>query len=116
MPVSHPTAASPLSAPDHDLQQMAQRGHGVPSQDLNPQAQYPLSELERQREWRSSFYGGGLLAGVALGATVGMWLAGPLGVLLGCVGGALGGTLAGWSYCQRLYAPMPGAQALPLVE
>lgn len=81
--------------PDEDLLRMARPGLGVPSQDPRPEAQVPLSLQESARELQSIFSGGGVLAGIALGATFGMWTSGPAGVLLGSLAGAVIGITAG---------------------
>ena len=84
---------------DPDLAEQARPGHGVPSQDPAPEAQFPLVPEERERESKSVFTGGGALVGAATGAAVGMAVAGPVGVLVGgtvgVVAGALGGAAAG---------------------
>ncbi len=84
---------------DPDLAEQARPGHGVPSQDPAPEAQFPLDPDERERESKSVFTGGGALVGAATGAAVGVAVAGPVGVLVGgtvgVVAGALGGAAAG---------------------
>lgn len=93
--------------PDQDLQRMAKHGHGVPSQDPRPEAQQPLGEVERLREVQSSFSGGGMLAGIALFASVGVLIAGPLGVVLGCMLGAVAGAYGGVMLSQSMLGKMP---------
>lgn len=84
---------------DPDLTEQAHPGHGVPSQDPDPAAQFELSPEEAERESHSVFMGGGLVAGAAAGAAIGAVLAGPAGVVvggtLGSIVGALGGAAAG---------------------
>lgn len=92
--------ALPATAPvDEDLAVQARPGHGVPSQDPDAQAQYALSPEDAQREARSVYIGGGVLAGAAAGAAAGAVVAGPVGVVVGgtvgSVAGALGGAAAG---------------------
>ena len=60
---------------DPDLAEQARPGHGVPSQDPAPEAQFPLAPEERERESKSVFTGGGALGGAATGAAVGMAVA-----------------------------------------
>ncbi len=84
---------------DPDLAEQAHPGHGVPSQDPDPAAQFELDAQESERESHSVFMGGGLVAGAAAGAAIGAALAGPAGVVvggtLGSIAGALGGAAAG---------------------
>ena len=90
-----PNAASA----DADLAEQARPGYGIPSQDPTPAAQVPLQPEEAEREAKSVFVGGGMLAGAAAGAVAGVVVGGPVGVLvggtLGAVAGALGGEAAG---------------------
>lgn len=84
---------------DADLAEQGRPGYGIPSQDPTPAAQVPLQPEEAEREAKSVFVGGGMLAGVAAGAVAGVVVGGPVGVLvggtLGAVAGALGGEAAG---------------------
>ena len=84
---------------DEDLTEQARPGHGVPSQDPSATAQLPLEPEEAEREAKSVLVGGGLIAGAATGATIGVVVAGPVGVVvgatLGAVAGALGAAAAG---------------------
>ena len=84
---------------DPDLVEQARPGHGIPSQDPDPEAQFLLRPEEQARETKSTLMGGGMVAGAATGAAVGGAIAGPAGVLvgstLGGVAGALGGAAAG---------------------
>ena len=93
---TQPTGIKPI---DPDLVEQAIPGHGVPSQDPNPSAQFALNPEEAEREPKSALIGGGLVAGSAAGAAVGAVVAGPVGVLvggtLGAVAGAIGGAGAG---------------------
>lgn len=92
------TAHTPLpQAPpaDGDLQEQAQPGHGIPSQDPDPAAQTALLPEEAQRESSSALLGGGLVAGMATGAAIGVSLAGPAGAITGATMGALVGSLGG---------------------
>jgi hypothetical protein len=93
------TLRSNAAPADEDLAEQARPGHGVPSQDPNPEAQASLDPEEAAREAKSVLVGGGVVAGSAAGAVIGVMVAGPLGVLagstLGAVAGALGGQAAG---------------------
>jgi len=93
---TQPTGVKPV---DLDLAEQAVPGHGVPSQDPNPAAQFALDPEEAERESKSALIGGGVVAGSAAGAAVGAAVAGPVGVLvggtLGAVAGAIGGRAAG---------------------
>ena len=84
---------------DPDLAEQARPGHGIPSQDPEPSAQFPVSHEDAEREANSVFVGGGVIAGAATGAAAGAVVAGPVGVLvggtIGAVTGALGGAAAG---------------------
>jgi len=97
----NPSSNTPLNtAPvDEDLALQARPGHGMPSQDPASAAQFPLEPEEAQREANSALMGGGLVAGAATGATLGVVVAGPLGVVvggaMGAVVGALGAAAAG---------------------
>jgi hypothetical protein len=92
-----PPALNP--AVDEDLEQQANAGHGIPSQDPDAAAQTPLEPHEAEREGKSVLIGGGMVAGAATGAAIGVAVAGPVGSLagatLGAVAGALGGAAAG---------------------
>lgn len=93
----HPHAFAPSStAPaDEDLVRQARPGHGVPSQDSSPAAQFPLEPQDAEREADSALMGGGLVAGAATGAAVGVMVAGPVGVLIGATLGAAVGAVGG---------------------
>lgn len=96
---SNATTTNTTAVVDEDLAQQARPGHGIPSQDPNPGAQMPLEAGEAEREAKSVLMGGGVMAGAAVGAGVGVMAAGPVGVViggtLGAVAGALGGAAAG---------------------
>lgn len=94
------TTSPPATTPvDDDLAEQARPGHGIPSQDPNPGAQYAMTPQDKEREVNSVLAGGGAIAGVAAGAAIGVMVAGPVGVLvgstLGAVAGAMGGAAAG---------------------
>ena len=97
----NPAATTPPNtAPvDEDLAEQARPGHGIPSQDPSLAAQIPLGPDEAKREAKSVLVGGGVLAGAATGASIGVVVAGPVGVVvgatLGAVAGALGAAAAG---------------------
>lgn len=84
---------------DEDLAEQAHPGQGVPSQDPVSSAQFPLEPGEAEREAKSVFMGGGMVAGAATGAALGVVVAGPVGVVVGgtvgAVVGALGAAAAG---------------------
>ena len=93
------TARSNTAAADEDITEQARPGHGIPSQDPNPAAQFAQEPAAEQREVQSVLLGGGVVAGLATGAAIGVVVAGPVGVVvggaLGAVAGALGGAAAG---------------------
>ena len=95
----NPAFTKALSAApvDEDLVQQAHPGHGVPSQNPASAAQFLLGPEEAEREANSVLMGGGMVAGAATGAAVGVVLAGPVGVVvggtLGAVVGAVGADL-----------------------
>lgn len=98
--MNRPSTTPPNTTPvDADLVEQAHQGHGVPSQDPASVAQFPLEPEEAAREANSVFMGGGMVAGVATGATVGVVVAGPVGAVVGgtagAVVGALGAAVAG---------------------
>jgi pimeloyl-ACP methyl ester carboxylesterase len=96
-PITHPD--STLRPADADLADQARPGHGIPSQDPNPDAQVALAPDEAEREAKSVMTGGGMVGGAALGAGIGVAVGGPVGVVvggtLGAIAGALGGAAAG---------------------
>jgi pimeloyl-ACP methyl ester carboxylesterase len=93
------TAPSNTAPVDEDIAEQARPGHGIPSQDPDPAAQFSQEPAAEQREVQSVLMGGGVVAGAATGATIGVAVAGPAGVVvgaaLGAVAGALGGAAAG---------------------
>jgi non-heme chloroperoxidase len=84
---------------DKDLAEQAQPGHGVPSQDPDPEAQVALEPDEAEREAKSVVAGGGMVGGAAIGAGIGAAVGGPVGVVVGgtvgAVAGAVGAAAAG---------------------
>ena len=89
------TSPPDTQLPDGDLADQAHPGHGVPSQDPDPAAQFPLDPEDAAREANSVLMGGGLVAGMATGAVVGVAVAGPVGVVVGAAVGAVAGALGG---------------------
>ncbi len=91
----NPSATTPSNAGpvDQDLAEQARPGHGVPSQDPDPAAQMPLERDELQRETHSVLMGGGVVAGAASGAVIGVAMAGPVGVVVGAALGSVAGAL-----------------------
>jgi len=96
---SSPTTPQKNLPVDEDLGEQAHPGHGVPSQDPALAAQFPLQPKEAVREAKSVLMGGGMVAGAATGASLGVVVAGPVGVVVGgtvgAVAGALGAAAAG---------------------
>ena len=92
-PISNPPSNS--ASADEDLAEQARPGHGIPSQDPNPAAQSPLEPEEAIREANSVLTGGGMMAGAATGAAIGVMAAGPVGVVVGATLGAVVGVLGG---------------------
>ncbi len=80
-------------AADKDLADQAHPGHGIPSQDPDPAAQFGLNPEEARRESDSALTGGGMVAGAATGATIGALVGGPVGVVVGAGLGAMAGVL-----------------------
>ena len=103
----NPTIKPPstASSADDDMDEQARPGHGIPSQDPNPAAQFPLDPKEAEREAKSGLMGCGVVAGAATGAVLGIAVAGPAGVVvgtaLGALAGALGGAAAGTAVKQE---------------
>lgn len=90
------TAAPPNTAPvDEDLAKQAHRGHGIPSQDPDPAAQFAQEPQDTQHEVHSALMGGGVVAGAATGATIGVAVAGPVGAMVGAAMGGVAGALGG---------------------
>jgi pimeloyl-ACP methyl ester carboxylesterase len=101
------SAAAPSNtAPvDEDLAKQAHPGHGIPSQDPDPAAQFAQEPQDTQHEVQSALMSGSVVAGVATGATIGVVVAGPAGAMVGAalggVAGALGGAAAGAAVNQE---------------
>ena len=107
-----PITAIDLVEPiDPDLAEQANPGHGVPSQDPSGAAQVGLLPDEAERDAKSSFVGGGAVAGMVAGAAAGAVVGGPIGVLVGgtvgTLAGALGGEAAGMIKNQDPTPPLP---------
>ena len=89
------------TAGDEDLVEQAKPGHGIPSQDPESSGQSQLEPKDAAREAKSVLIGGGLIAGAATDAAIGVAVVGPVGVLagasLGAVAGAMGGAAAGFA-------------------
>ena len=102
-----PASAGNKTSPDPDLDDQALPGHGIPSQDPDPEAQYGLTPDESERESKSALMGGGVMAGAAAGAAVGVAVAGPVGVFVGGTVGALAGALGGAAAGQAPPAEAP---------
>jgi len=95
----HPIDSPTVESIDPDLAQQAKPGHGVPSQDPDPEAQLPIEADRAQAEEKSVFVGAGVVAGAATGVGIGTAVAGPVGTVVGgavgAVAGAVGGAAAG---------------------
>ena len=98
-PLTSATPISRVSPIDADLAEQAKPGYGVPSQDPRPEAQQTLLPDEADREARSVYVGGAVMAGAAAGASLGVAVAGPVGAFvggtIGGIAGAVGGAAAG---------------------
>lgn len=92
-----PSATAPANTrpADEELADQAHPGHGIPSQDPDPAAQFSRQPAEVQREVQTVLMGGGAVAGGATGATIGGVVAGPAGVVVGAALGAVAGVLGG---------------------
>ena len=88
------TSSTPASV-DEDVAMQARPGHGIPSQDPNPTAQFAQEPAAVQSEVKSVLVTGGVVAGAATGATIGVAVAGPVGVVVGAAVGAVAGALGG---------------------
>jgi non-heme chloroperoxidase len=106
-PSANPTSLD--ATLDEDLAEQAVPGHGIPSQDPDAAAQVALAPHEAEREANSALMGGGVVAGAAAGATLGVLVAGPVGVLVGGTLGAVAGALGGAAAGSLVNAPEPGA-------
>lgn len=120
--MNKPTVQPPRDAPaDADLAEQARPGHGIPSQDADPEAKFTLTPQETERETQSVMTGGGMVGGAAIGAGIGGAMGGPVGLLvggtLGAVAGALGGAAAGGmaSPTVRLHIEDSGGSGRPVV-
>jgi hypothetical protein len=80
---------------DLDLAEQAKPGHGIPSQDPDPEAQQHIDSDLAEAEAKTVYVGGGVVAGAATGAMVGTAIAGPVGVVVGGTIGALAGAIGG---------------------
>jgi hypothetical protein len=65
------TAPSKAALADEDIAEQARPGHGIPSQDPDPAAQFSQQPADEQREVQSVLAGGGAVAGLATGAAIG---------------------------------------------
>lgn len=101
---------------DPDLVEQAQPGHGVPSQDPDPDAQVGLTAAEQSREISSSLVGGGALAGVAVGAAVGATVAGPVGILVGGTLGSVAGAVSAAAASMTVQMHPSATEDLPSDE
>ena len=91
----HAGTEARLDSPDADLTEQAKAGHGVPSQDPDPSAQYPIEHDRAVDEQKTVFMGAGVMVGAAAGAMIGTALAGPVGIVEGATAGAVAGALGG---------------------
>jgi len=109
-PATPPSKAPPA---DEDLAEQARPGHGIPSQHPIPSAQFGLTPEEAEREAQSVLMGGGVMAGAATGAAIGIVVAGPVGVLVGGTVGAVAGALGG-AAASDLITPEDSSSAVRL--
>lgn len=84
-----------VAGTDLDLAEQAKPGHGIPSQDPDAAAQYPIESERADGEKKTVLAGGGVIAGAAAGAAIGAAVAGPVGVFVGVPVGAIAGALSG---------------------
>jgi pimeloyl-ACP methyl ester carboxylesterase len=93
----NPSVITPptLASVDEDVAKQARPGHGIPSQDPNPTAQFAQDPAALQSEVKSALVGGGVVGGAVTGATIGVAVAGPVGVVVGAAVGAVAGALGG---------------------
>ena len=61
-----------LTSVDEDVAKQARPGHGIPSQDPNPTAQFAQEPAAVQSEVKSALVGGGVVGGAVTGATIGV--------------------------------------------
>ena len=102
------TPASDSAPSDPDLIEQAHTGHGVPSQDPDPAAQFRLAPEDAEREAKSVLAGGGMVGGAAIGAGIGIAVAGPVGVVVGAAAGAIAGALGGAAAGAGMKPEVPG--------
>ena len=102
-----PTTPSSAVPVDEDLVEQAHPGHGIPSQDPASAAQFALAPAEAEREAKSVLVGGGMVAGAATGAGLGVVVAGPVGVVVGGAVGAVVGALGAKAAGPRHPRPRP---------
>ena len=103
-----PLITNPL---DEDMAEQAHPGHGIPSQDPEGGAQFPLNPEESKREAKSVLVGGGVVAGVATGAAIGAVVAGPVGIVVGAAVGTAVGAL-GAAAAGAVVTPEAGTSAI----
>lgn len=98
------TTRSSSEPVDQDLAEQARPGHGVPSQDPDPAAQFPQDPAALRDEVQSVMTGGGVVAGVATGATIGVVAGGPAGAVVGAALGAVAGAFGGAAAAAKVNA------------
>ena len=91
----HTVTKARVDTRDPDLTEQAKAGHGVPSQDPDPRAQYPIEHERATAEQKTVFMGAGVMVGAVAGAIVGTAVAGPVGIVGGATAGAIAGALGG---------------------
>lgn len=92
----NPSGNPPPSTPtDPDLADQAHPGHGVPSQDPDEGAQFPLPSEDVEDEANSKLIAGGAVAAMATGAAIGAAVGGPVGVVVGASAGAVAAAIGG---------------------
>ena len=96
---------------DEDMAKQAHPGHGIPSQDPECGAQFPLNPEESEREAKSVLVGGGVVAGIATGAAIGAVVAGPVGIVVGATVGTVVGAL-GAAASGAVVTPEVGSSAV----
>ena len=110
------TTPSDSAPADEDLVEQAHPGHGVPSQDPASAAQFPLEPEEARREASSVLMGGGMVAGAAAGATVGV-LVGPASSLSDiCAGIRLPDQVAANSSAKPCIGPDKPRRFMPVLN
>ena len=98
---------------DPDIAEQARPGHGIPSQDPNPEAQTALEPDEALREANSTLAGGELVAGMAAGSAIGAAVGGPVGVVVGAAVGMVAGAVAGLATGATVGAAVSSPKPLP---